>query len=245
MPTSPPSYTSAPPAPDPGNAGTFDALAYAFTQWQKNNEGPEMAALAANAYNNAVEAAASAVSAAASQTAADASQAAAAATANVTGWVAGTYTAGAAVWSPVNYLTYRRKTTGSSSTDPSADAANWALLTGISANTTITTPILVGTREVRVAMAANNIDLSAGNVFTKTISGATALTVSNVPASGYSSSFVLVLTNGGSAAVTWFSGVKWAGGAAPTLTTSGRDRVFFMTEDGGTTWDATIAKAFA
>jgi hypothetical protein len=73
----------------------------------------------------------------------------------------------------------------------------------------------------------------------------TTLTVSNIPASGTSYSFCLVLTNGGSAVVTWFSGVKWAGGAAPTLTTSGRDRVFFMTEDGGTTWDATIAKGFA
>ena len=101
-------------------------------------------------------------------------------------------------------------------------------------------------QETKVAMAANNIDLSTGNVFSKTISGATTLTVSNVPASGTSVTFTLNLTNGGSATITWWSGVKWAAGTAPTLTTSGRDRLVFTTEDGGTTWDGFVAgKAMA
>ena len=103
-------------------------------------------------------------------------------------------------------------------------------------NKTLTTPVLTGTREVRVAMPANAIDLSTGNVFTKTISGATTLTVSNTPTTGNAASFILELTNAGSAAITWFSGVKWAGGTAPTLTTAGVDVLGFYSHDGGTTW---------
>ncbi len=93
-----------------------------------------------------------------------------------------------------------------------------------------------GLREARVAMGANDIDVRSGNYFTKTISGATTLTVSNVPAAGTAASFILDLTNGGSATITWWSGVKWAGGTAPTLTAAGRDVLGFFTHDGGTTW---------
>lgn len=113
-----------------------------------------------------------------------------------------------------------------------AERAATATLT----NKTLTTPVLTGTREVRVAIPANAIDLSTGNVFTKTISGATTLTVSNTPTTGAAASFILELTNAGSAAITWFSGVKWAGGTAPTLTASGVDVLGFYTWDGGTTW---------
>lgn len=104
----------------------------------------------------------------------------------------------------------------------------------------ITTPVITGTRETKVAMAANDIDLSTANYFTKTISGATTLTVSNVPASGTTASFILDLTNGGSATITWWSGVKWAGGTAPTLTASGRDVLGFFTHDAGTTWTGLV-----
>jgi hypothetical protein len=85
-------------------------------------------------------------------------------------------------------------------------------------------------------MGANDIDQSVGNWFTKTISTTTTLTVSNTPASGTASSFILDLTNGGSATITWWSGVKWAGGTAPTLTAAGRDALGFYTYDGGTIW---------
>jgi hypothetical protein len=98
------------------------------------------------------------------------------------------------------------------------------------------TGAITSLRETRVAMAANDIDLSLGNFFTKTISGATTLTISNIPATGQAVSFILELTNGGSATVTWFSGVKFAGGAAPALTSSGVDILGFYSHDGGTTW---------
>ena len=65
-------------------------------------------------------------------------------------------------------------------------------------------------KETKVTMSNGNIDLSLGNLFTKTISGATTLTVSNVPTSGTVGYLILELTNGGSGAITWFSGVKWA-----------------------------------
>lgn len=103
-------------------------------------------------------------------------------------------------------------------------------------NKTLTTPIITGGKETKVAMPANNVDLLTGNFFTKTITTATTLTVSNVPTTGNAASFILDLTNGGAGTITWWSGVKWAGGTAPTLTASGRDVLGFFTHDGGTTW---------
>jgi hypothetical protein len=105
---------------------------------------------------------------------------------------------------------------------------------------------MTGVKETQVAVAASNIDLSLGNYFTKTISTTTTFTVSNTASSGTVNSLILDLTNGGSSAVTWWSGVKWASGAAPTLTASGRDVLGFFTEDGGTTWNGfVLGKAMA
>jgi hypothetical protein len=94
-------------------------------------------------------------------------------------------------------------------------------------------------QETKTAMAANNIDLSTGNIFTKTISGATTLTVSNVPASGTVASLILDVTNAGTN-ITWWANVKWPSGLTPVLTTLGRDVLGFFTHDGGTTWTGLI-----
>lgn len=99
---------------------------------------------------------------------------------------------------------------------------------------------VTGLKETSVAMVANDINLATGNLFTKTISGATTLTVSNVPASGTAQSFILELTNGGSGAITWFSGAKFTKGTPPTLTASGRDVIGCYTLDGGTTWNVLV-----
>ena len=88
------------------------------------------------------------------------------------------------------------------------------------------------------AMGANDMDLSAGEYFSKTISGNTTLTFSNIP-SGYCG-WVLEITNGGSATVTWPASVKWGGGVAAVLTTAGVDILVFTTDDGGTTVRAGI-----
>lgn len=104
-------------------------------------------------------------------------------------------------------------------------------------NKTITTIVL---RETKVAIGASDFDLSVANYFSRTISGTTTLTVSNVPSNNTAISFILDLTNGGSATVNWWSGVKWAGGTAPTLTSSGRDVLGFFTHDGGTIWTGLV-----
>ena len=108
-------------------------------------------------------------------------------------------------------------------------------LTATSTNT-LTNKTITGVKETKVAMGAHDIDLSAGNYFTYTLSGAQTLTVSNVASSGSVSAFVLEVTNGGSAALTFFSGVTWAAATAPTLTAAGVDTLAFFTSDGGTTW---------
>jgi len=94
--------------------------------------------------------------------------------------------------------------------------------------------------EKAVTMATNAIQCNLGSVFSCTISGATTFTISGVAASGSVSSFLLNLTNGGSATITWFAGVKWPGGTAPTLTAAGRDVLGFFTVDGGTTWSGFV-----
>jgi len=94
--------------------------------------------------------------------------------------------------------------------------------------------------EKYAALGANDIDCATGSMFSKTISGATTLTVSNVASSGNISSFLLKLTNGGSATVTWFSGVEWGSGTAPPLTSSGVDILAFVTHDAGTTWSGSV-----
>ena len=111
------------------------------------------------------------------------------------------------------------------------------LNTAIAAKAASLTPTITGLREVRVAMGAGTqIDVAAGNLFTKAIAGATTFTVSNVPAAGTVACFLLDLTNGGSAAVTWLAGCKWSSGVAPVLTAAGRDLLGFVTHDGGATW---------
>ena len=122
----------------------------------------------------------------------------------------------------------------------SADALATAVGTlnaAIATKAASTTPTITGLREVRVALGAGTqINVAAGNLFTKTIAGATVLRVSNVPAAGTVACFLLDLTNGGSAAITWWAGCKWAGGVAPPLTAAGRDLLGFVTHDGGATW---------
>lgn len=85
------------------------------------------------------------------------------------------------------------------------------------------------------AVAAAAIDLATADYFSKTISGPTTFTISNAPTAGTYAEFKLELTNPGTN-VTWWSGVKWAGGVAPTLTATGKDLLTFFTRDGGTTW---------
>ena len=85
------------------------------------------------------------------------------------------------------------------------------------------------------AMGANSVDCSAGNYFTKTITGATTFTFDNVP-TGVAYTFTMEVTLNGSNAITWPGSVKWPADTAPTIT-DGKTQLFvFITDDGGTRW---------
>ena len=88
------------------------------------------------------------------------------------------------------------------------------------------------------------LNLETSNIFTVSLNAAiTTLTISNPPASGSGGSFTLILTADGTArAVTWPASIKWAGGTAPTITsTSGKvDSFAFFTSDGGTNWQGYV-----
>mgnify|MGYP003624267434 FL=1 len=143
---------------------------------------------------------------------------------------------GTTAWASLSYLIdagdYLTATSTTTLTNKTITFAG-NTLTGVAPTTT---PTLTGVKETKVAMAAHAIDLSLGNYFTYTLSGAQTLTVSNIAASGSVSAFVLEVTNGGSAALSYFSGVTWAAATAPTLTAAGVDTLAFFTHDGGTTW---------
>jgi hypothetical protein len=91
----------------------------------------EANALATAVNQNEINAELAETNAETAQAAAEAAASAAAASANVTKWVSGTtYAEGVVVWSPITYLSYRRKTAGGGTTDPSADSTNWAQAAG-------------------------------------------------------------------------------------------------------------------
>ena len=85
------------------------------------------------------------------------------------------------------------------------------------------------------AMGANAVDCSTANYFTKTISGATTFTFTNVP-TGVAYGMTMEVTLNGSNAITWPSSVKWPADAAPAVTDGKTQLFMFVTDDGGTRW---------
>jgi hypothetical protein len=97
-------------------------------------------------------------------------------------------------------------------------------------------------RETKAA-TTGEINLATGNLFTITVGANTSFSVSNTPTAGQAYSFVLEVTNGGAYTVSYWTGVKWASGTAPTLTAAGTDVLGFYTHDGGASWvGLTLAK---
>jgi len=82
---------------------------------------------------------------------------------------------------------------------------------------------------------AQNLDLADANVFSATITGATAFTFANPPIGTFLTAIIIELTDP-STNITWPASVVWAGGAEPTFTTSGVDVVAGYTIDDGVTW---------
>ena len=85
------------------------------------------------------------------------------------------------------------------------------------------------------AVSGTAIDCSAGNYYTKTITGATAFTFTNVPTS-VAYFLTIEVTCNGSNAATWPASVKWPADTAPTLTDGKTSLLMFVTDDGGTRW---------
>lgn len=82
--------------------------------------------------------------------------------------------------------------------------------------------------------AAFDIDLSAGHVFTLTVTGASAAaTFTNKPAAGIAHTFSIKVTNGG-LATDLFPGATTPGNASLGLSSSGTDWVHGIVEDGST-----------
>ena len=110
-------------------------------------------------------------------------------------------------------------------------------------------PVLKDIGETTVANATSGatdtIDLEDGNVHNVTLTANCTFTFSNPPASGTSGSFTLFLNQDGtgSRTATWPGSVKWAGGTAPTLTTtaSRTDILVFTTIDAGTIWYGAVS----
>ena len=92
-----------------------------------------------------------------------------------------------------------------------------------------------GYTENIVAVSGTAVDCSTASYFTKTITGATTFTFTNVP-SGVAYAFTFEVTLNGSNAITWPGTVKWPADTAPAIT-DGKTQVFvFLTDDGGTRW---------
>jgi len=115
-------------------------------------------------------------------------------------------------------------------------------------NKTLTNPTVTNYVESVVAIGnsgtTQTLSLTNGTVQTVTMTGNCTFTM---PTATAGKSFILIATQDGTGSRTaTFTSVKWAGGAAPTLTTTattGRDIFTFVAD--GTNWYGTYAQAFA
>lgn len=87
--------------------------------------------------------------------------------------------------------------------------------------------------------ASTTLNLNNGNVFNVTLAVASTTFTFSGATNGKACSFAIYLRpNAANRAVVWPGSVKWAGGTAPTLSTTANavDIVVFESIDGGTTW---------
>lgn len=93
------------------------------------------------------------------------------------------------------------------------------------------------------------IDYALGDYFTLPLTGnVSGFTFSNLPGSGKGATLMVRITQDSTArSVAWPSSFKWAGGIAGAVSTASGavDVLAITTFDNGTTWRATLAKAFA
>lgn len=257
-PVSPTNVTALPTAPNRNTqtnpltySQTADAWAGALPTWttQVNNIAANVNFNAESAFDSAAEAAASQTAAEAAQTLAEAAADAAESASNATQWVSGqAYVAGAVVWSPINYLSYRANTNTSGTTDPSL-SASWTALNvplpvsvanGGTGATTLTGVVKGnGTSAFTAGTVALGSEVSGTLPVANGGTGATSLTASaylkgngtsaitaqtGIPA-GDITSGTLGVARGGTGATTLTGVLKGNGGSAFTAAIAGTDFV--------------------
>lgn len=94
-----------------------------------------------------------------------------------------------------------------------------------------------------ISASALTLDCSLGTYFAVALNSNCTITISNAPASGRALGITVVFTADGSLrTITWPGSVVWAGGSAPTMTSTNnkRDIITLITYDAGTTWFGVI-----
>lgn len=102
---------------------------------------------------------------------------------------------------------------------------------------------------VTPASGVLTIDLSLGDYFTVApTANVTSIVFTNLPGAGKGASIFIGITQDSTPRTwVWPASFKWAGGVAGSVSTGSgaKDKLAITTLDNGTTWDATLAKAFA
>ncbi len=153
-------------------------------------------------------------------------------------WVTGlTYVVGDLRFSPIDFMTYRRKTAGAGSTDPSADTTNWApIVSGYittAGEQTITNKKISAYQYLDRTVTNDactgtvNLDLTQGTVFDLTLTGNTTLAIVGAPTlTNETLNIVISVTQGATAySLTWFSGISWVTPSAIVPDAPGANKV--------------------
>lgn len=227
MATQPPTIDPVPtPAIQRGDRATFSNRVDAFIRWLVN-AAVQFQAVATNVFNNASEALQSARTATASAASAATAANSASQIVGAGPWVSGKiYAAGDAAISNVNFQTYRRRTAGSSTTDPANDLGNWSLLV---ANGSFI-PVLAS---VNLPNSGVEIDLSKGNFFKRTQNGHNTLVFTNLPQQGFSFTYEVNILAG---LIILPSTVRMTDDLPYSFAAGKKHLLMFTTSDNGSTW---------
>jgi hypothetical protein len=154
----------------------------------------------------------------------------------------------ATVTSSGNYAYTRTLTGATNVTFPTTGTLSTLAGSETFTNKTLTNPTVTNYTESVVSIGnsstSQTLSLTNGTVQTVTMTGNCTFTM---PTATAGKSFILIAVQDGTGSRTaTFTSVKWAGGSAPTLTTTattGRDIFAFVSD--GTNWYGTVAQAFA